>query len=54
MQNFEVYKVGHFSANISPLSIKRQWMEDTFDKHAYHCFPVSLSNGLGWDNISVS
>lgn len=48
MKNFEVYKVGYRSADISPLTIKRQWMEDTFDKHAYHCFPVSLSNGLGW------
>lgn len=46
--NFEVYKVGMETAKISPLTIKRQWMDDTFDKHAYHCFPISLSNGLGW------
>jgi hypothetical protein len=46
--NFEVYKVGWETAKISPLTIKRQWMDDTFDKHAYHCFPISLSNGLGW------
>jgi len=46
--NFEVYKIGNNTAEINPLSIKRQWMEETFDKHAYHCFPVSLSNGLGW------
>lgn len=23
-------------------------MDLTFDRHAYHCFPVSLSNRLGW------
>lgn len=46
--DFEIYKVGPNAANISPLTIKRDWMEETFDKHAYHCFPVSLSNGMGW------
>ena len=47
--DFDVYKIDPInSANISPLGIKRQWMEDTSDKHAYHCFPVSLSNSLGW------
>jgi len=45
---FEVYTTSGFSAEVKPLGIKRQWMEDTYDKHAYHCFPVSLSNGLGW------
>jgi hypothetical protein len=48
MLNFEVYKIGYNPAEIKPLGIKREWMEETFDKHAYHCFPVSLSNGLGW------
>lgn len=46
--NFEVFKIGHITADIKPLSIKREWMDETFDKHAYHCFPISLSNGLGW------
>ena len=47
--NFEVYKVHpNQSANIQPLGVKREWMDETFDKHAYHCFPVSLSNTLGW------
>lgn len=45
---FEVYKVASISAEINALGIKREWMEQTSDKHAYHCFPVSLSNGLGW------
>lgn len=47
--DFDVYKIDPInSANIRPLGIKRQWMEETSDKHAYHCFPVSLSNSLGW------
>ena len=33
---------------ISPLSIKREWMDNTWNSHAYHCFPVGLTNQLGW------
>ena len=33
---------------IEPLSIKRKWMDDVSNAHAYNCFPVSLTNGLGW------
>ena len=47
--DFDVYKVyPNQSANIQPLGVKREWMDETSDKHAYHCFPVSLSNTLGW------
>lgn len=28
--------------------MKRDWMDITFDRHAYHCFPISLANRLGW------
>jgi hypothetical protein len=33
---------------LEPLSIKRTWMDSVSNAHAYHCFPVSLANGLGW------
>jgi hypothetical protein len=47
--NFTVYNVyPEQSATLEPLGARREWMDDTFDKHAYHCFPVSLSNTLGW------
>jgi hypothetical protein len=35
------------TANIEPLSIKREWM-DRGNGSEYHCFPVSLSNRLGY------
>lgn len=35
-------------ANIEQLDLKRDWMENTGERHAYHCFPVSLANRLGW------
>jgi hypothetical protein len=33
---------------ISPMSIKRDWMDETPDKHAYRCFPVTQANMIGW------
>jgi hypothetical protein len=38
---------------ISPMSIKRDWMDETPDKHAYRCFPVTQANMIGW-NLSFS
>lgn len=35
-------------ANLSPLQIKRDWMDETYESHAYKCFPVTIANGLGW------
>jgi hypothetical protein len=46
--DFEVYKDIGPVANVEPLSAKRDWMEATFDKHAYRCLPVTLTNQLGW------
>jgi len=36
---------------INPMSIKRDWMDATSEKHAYRCFPVTQANVIGW-NIS--
>jgi hypothetical protein len=35
-------------SSLDQLPLQRDWMDDTFDRHAYHCFPISLSNRLGW------
>jgi hypothetical protein len=54
------------SVNIKQTRIKRDWMEETAEKHAYKCFPISLANTIGyelslpidvtfvWDGISDS
>lgn len=36
------------NVKLEPLSVKRSWMDNVTNAHAYHCFPVSLANGLGW------
>jgi hypothetical protein len=33
---------------LEPLPVTRDWMDATPDKHAYHCFPVTLANTVGW------
>lgn len=43
-----VYRLNDNSGNIDQLPLKRDWMDLTFERHAYQCFPVSLSNRLGW------
>lgn len=48
MNNIKIHKVGSMHPKIEQLSVKRDWMDETFDKHAYHCFPLSLANTLGW------
>lgn len=48
MKEISVYKLNKNSANLDQLPMKRDWMDETFDRHAYHCFPMSLANRLGW------
>lgn len=36
------------SVAIEPLPTARKWMDDSWERHAYHCFPLTLTNGLGW------
>lgn len=54
---------GH-RAKIEQTRVQRDWMDNTIDRHAYKCFPVSLVNSIGfsisflddiefvWDGIS--
>jgi hypothetical protein len=44
----DVYRKRDFDSDFYPLPPKRDWMDDTFDKHAYRCFPVNIANTLGW------
>lgn len=48
MHKIQAYVTRKGYADLQPLSIKRDWMDETWEAHAYKCFPVSLTNGLGW------
>lgn len=45
---FQVMKVSDEAASIEPLAATREWMDQTAEKHAYMCFPLSITNRLGW------
>lgn len=48
MLNISVEKTNNSNVSISPMSIKRDWMDLTPEKHAYRCFPVTQANMVGW------
>ncbi len=59
MYNIDAYEINPgMGAKIEQLSMRRDWMDKTFDQHAYRCFPLSLTNQMGWgfsfpEDISV-
>lgn len=48
MFNISVVKMPNSIFDIEQMSIKRDWMDDTSEKHAYKCFPVTQANVIGW------
>lgn len=48
MRKISVQRSRPGGGDISPLPATRQWMDDTPHKHAYMCFPLTLTNRLGW------
>lgn len=48
-EKIEVFTLGNVHANIKQTSMKRDWMDQTEQSHAYRCFPVGLANTLGYE-----
>lgn len=48
MLNISAEKYQDSIFSITPMSIKRDWMDQTPEKHAYRCFPVTQANMVGW------
>jgi hypothetical protein len=48
MINITVEKMQNSLFNISQMSVRRDWMDQTSEKHAYRCFPITQANVLGW------
>jgi hypothetical protein len=46
--NIKVYKHENHPVVIQQTPVKREWMDQTADAHAYKCFPVSQANTFGW------
>lgn len=48
MSVIKVSKSYPHTADVSPLPATRDWMDKSHDKHAYMCFPMTVTNRLGW------
>ena len=48
MTSVNVYKYPEHRVKIEQTKIPRDWMDETVDRHAYRCFPVSFANTIGW------
>ena len=48
MNNINVYKRKGHRVKIEQTLVQRDWMDITYDRHAYKCFPVSMANSIGW------
>jgi hypothetical protein len=46
--NIKVYKHKGYPVKIEQTPVKRKWMDDTENGHAYKCLPVSQANTFGW------
>jgi hypothetical protein len=44
--NIDVVGTGPYSIN--PSSTKRDWMNNTYNSHAYRCLPLTSANSHGW------
>jgi hypothetical protein len=48
MKNIDVRIARPNSAKIEQLPATRPWMDESAERHAYMCFPLTLTNRLGW------
>jgi hypothetical protein len=48
MEEIKVQRLHGNSASVSQLSGTRDWMDETYGKHVYSCFPLTIANRLGW------
>lgn len=46
------YKYEGWAPRIRPASPKRRWMDETSERYAYRCLPLSIANAHGWEILS--
>ena len=46
------YKIMDNPPPIRTADRKREWMDDTQDRFAYRCLPLSIANQTGWEILS--
>lgn len=48
MKVISVRRLHDGAAKVEQLKVAREWMDNTSGRHAYMCFPMTLTNGFGW------
>jgi hypothetical protein len=48
VKTVKVQRLHNDSAIVEQLKVPREWMDNTAGRHVYMCFPLTLTNGLGW------
>lgn len=51
MTNLTFVRTHQISPQIKQSRIKRDWMDATYNKHAYRCLPLTSANVNGWEII---
>lgn len=51
MTKVTLVKTHQNSPLIKQSRIKRDWMDETYNKHAYQCMPMTVANVMGWELI---
>ena len=51
MPNLTLIKTHQSAPLIKQSRMRRDWMDETYNKHAYRCLPVSAANVNGWEII---
>src|SRR5690349_12711511 len=46
------YKYDGWQPRIRPGTPRRPWMDDTAERYAYRCLPLTMANSHGWELLS--
>lgn len=46
------YRLGPVVPVLRPATPRRQWMDETTDRYAYRCLPLTMGNQFGWELLS--
>lgn len=51
MPKFNLLRTTQIPPEIRQSRIKREWMDNTHNKHAYQCLPMTYANVYGWELV---
>lgn len=49
MSKIQLLKTQTITPKIVQSRVKREWMDNTYNKHAYQCLPMTYANVYGWE-----